>query len=183
VGANVTPVSLPIESRLFATFPSPSYTDAYSIDLPDGTSKDPEVLASFIFSEPPAWHRGLMSLRDRLVSPFGLKTASQLTAPSAENAADRVALFKVYSKTSTEIVLGEDDKHLDFRLSLLYRDSTSPFVNPRLILSTVVQCHNLWGRAYLLAIGAFHRLIVQTSLSHAAGRGWPREKLALPTHR
>lgn len=83
-----------------------------------------------------------------------------------------VNIFKVYSKGQTEIILGEDDKHLDFRLSLLFSEAALPFAKLRLILSTVVHCHNRLGRLYIFAIAPFHRLLVRSSMRHAARLGW-----------
>jgi hypothetical protein len=42
-----------------------------------------------------------------------------------------------------------------------------------LTVSTVVHCHNLPGRAYLLVIAPFHRMVVKASLRRAARVGWP----------
>ncbi|HEY0660116.1 MAG TPA: DUF2867 domain-containing protein [Lysobacter sp.] len=145
--------------------------DAYSIDLPSGASNNPEVLARFIFSQLPSWMIGLMKVRDALVAGFGLKTAKQLQSIDAGE--NRVGLFKIYGRRQTEIILGEDDKHLDFRLSVLCADALSPLGQRRLVLSTVVRCHNRLGRMYIFLIAPFHRLVVRSSLSHAARMGWP----------
>jgi len=70
--------------------------------------------------------------------------------------------------------LGEDDKHLDFRLSVLRSPDLSPTLGGQLTVSTVVHCHNLLGRAYILVIAPFHRLVVKASLRRAARIGWPK---------
>src|SRR4051812_12088628 len=93
--------------------------DAYSIELPSGASTDPELLARFIFSHQASWINRLIAIRDAFVGRFGLKTARQLTSLGAGDKTGRVGIFKVYSTSRTEIVLGEDDKHLDFRVSVL----------------------------------------------------------------
>ena len=87
---------------------------------------------------------------------------------------DRIGIFKVYGKSETELVLGEDDKHLDFRLSVLRTPDLSPTLGGQLTVSTVVHCHNFLGRAYLLVIAPFHRLVVKASLRRAAHIGWPK---------
>jgi len=114
-----------------------------------------------------------MAVRDAVVDKFGLKTATQLTSLVAASGTDRVGFFKIYSASPTEVVLGEDDKHLDFRLSVLCTNQPSPDGKRYLTLSTVVHCHNLLGRLYIRAIAPFHRLIVRSSLSRAARIGWP----------
>jgi hypothetical protein len=163
----VTPVSLPPESGVANVYPSVNLADAYSIELPIGASTNPEVLANFIFSQQAPWIGSLMTVRDALVAGFGLKTAKHLTSLGVETKAGRVGIFKIYSTSQTEIVLGEDDKHLDFRLSVLCSGKR------HLILSTVVHCHNRLGRLYIQLIAPFHRLVVQSSLRRAARAGWP----------
>jgi hypothetical protein len=77
--------------------------------------------------------------------------------------------------------LGEDDKHLDFRISVLRQMRTiSSGPAPYLIVSTVVRCHNGLGRLYLAAVGPIHRVIFPAMLRRAASAGWPIS--ATPTH-
>lgn len=166
-----TAVALPTESAVSDVFTSVNLADAFAIRLPPGASNDPDVLARFIFSHQPAWVGTLMSVRDTIVASFGLKTAKHLALLANDPRANRVGIFRVYSTDATEIVLGEDDKHLDFRLSL--RCADSPESGRHLTLSTVVHCHNLLGRAYLFIIAPFHRAVVSASLRRAARVGWP----------
>ena len=164
--------ALPPESRLGAVYPHPNLADAYTIDLPPGTSNDPELLARFIFSRRPRWVAALMGLRDTVAAAFGLKTGRKLSAD--DRSGSRVGIFRLYEKSGTEVILGEDDKHLNFRASVLYRPGQGgPAQPPSLVLSTVVECHNLLGRTYLTLIAPFHRLVVQSFLRQAAKAGWP----------
>ena len=168
-----TPVSIPPESRIAKAYASTNLADAYSIELPSGTSTNPELLARFIFSHQAPWISSLIAVRDAIVGRFGLKTAKQLTSLGAQNKTGRLGIFKIYGTSPTEIVLGEDDKHLDFRLSVLCSNQLSPGGKRHLTLSTVVHCHNRLGRLYILVIAPFHRLVVQSSLRRAAHLGWP----------
>jgi hypothetical protein len=169
----VTSVSLTQESGIGGIYAAVSLADAYSIELPPEASTNPELLARFIFSQQPAWIRNLTAVRDMLVAGLGLKTAKNLESLAANNRASRVAFLKIYSTSQTEIVLGEDDKHLDFRVSVLCLGQSSLTGKRQLVMSTVVHCHNRLGRLYIRLIAPFHRLIVQASLRHAARVGWP----------
>lgn len=169
----VTSVAIPRESAIANAYASTHLADAFSIELPPGASRDPEVLARFIFAHQAAWIRGLLALRDALVGGFGLKTGRQLASLEAEGGAGRLHIFRMYAKTASEVVLGEDDKHLDFRLSVLCSPPTSPGAGGRLTMSTVVHCHHGLGRFYILLIAPFHRRIVRSSLRSAARSGWP----------
>ena len=147
--------------------------DAYSIELPNGASTNPELLARFIFAHQAPWIGRLISVRDALVAGFGLKTGKRLASLEAGSGSGRLSIFKIYSKSPTEVVLGEDDKHLDFRLSVLCSGQSAPGAKRHLTLSSVVHCHNRLSRLYIFLIAPFHRLVVQSSLHSAARVGWP----------
>ena len=164
----VTSVPVPSTSGITQLYKSMDLADAFAIRLPPGTSSDPDVLARFILSHQPSWIGWLTKARDAIVGGFGLKTAKYLAS-----LANRVGVFKVYSTDQHEIVLGEDDKHLDFRVSVLCCGNTGEEGGRQLVLSTVVQCHNRLGRVYLFVIAPFHRLVVKASLLRAARVGWP----------
>lgn len=168
-----TPVALPAQSHITDVYTSVNLADAFAIALPSSASSDPDVLARFIFLHQPYWIGKLLRVRDMIVVGFGLKTAKHLATLANDAMANRVGIFKVYGKNENEIVLGEDDKHLDFRLSVLCTRGTAPDSSRQLTLSTVVHCHNRLGRAYLFAIAPFHRLVVKATLRRAALVGWP----------
>ena len=170
----VTAVALPEAASIRTMYASTDLADAYAIRLPAHASSDPEQLARLILSNQAPWVGQLMRMRDAIVGRLGIKTAQQLqNAPDAA-VGDRIYIFKVYAKTAHEVVLGEDDSHLDFRLSVLHEPATTAAGStPRLIVSTVVHCHNRLGRAYIALIAPFHRAVVQSALRREARSGWP----------
>jgi hypothetical protein len=169
-------VAIPTDARAHGFYDTPYLADAYAISLPPDVVANPEQLARYVFENQPAWVDTLMGLRDTLVAGFGLKTAKQLAAPSADKTNKRVGIFKIYASNANEVFLGEDDKHLDFRISVQLRPAAASTVGsaPQLIVSTVVHCHNLLGRSYITVIAPFHRQVVQSGLRRAAKLGWPR---------
>jgi hypothetical protein len=171
---HVTQVDLPPQSAVANLYMPANLADAFAIQLPMDASSDPEVLARFLFSNQPSWISALMIVRDAIVAPFGLKTASHLASQSGDIEAKRIGLFKIYSTSQTEIILGEDDEHLNFRVSLLCALERGPQAGRTLTASTVVQCHNLLGRLYIVVISPFHRAVVKASLRRAAHIGWPK---------
>jgi hypothetical protein len=175
--SNLTPVkqvALPSQSAVVTAFKSVNLADAFSIQLPPDASTNPGVLARFIFSEQPSWIGALTKVRDTIVAGFGLKTAKHLATLSSDATASRIGIFKVYGTSETEVVLGENDKHLDFRVSILCTPNSLENTGNQLTLSTVVHCHNRLGRAYLSVIAPFHRQVVKASLRQAASVGWPK---------
>jgi len=170
----VRPVPLPTQSAVATVYQSTNLADAFAIRLPFGSSRDPDVLWRFLISQQPSWIGWLTNVRDAIVACFGLKTAKHLATLSSEAEADRIGIFKVYGRSDNEIVLGEDDRHLDFRLSVLRTPDLSPTLGGQLTVSTVVHCHNLLGRVYISVIAPFHRQVVKASLRRAARIGWPQ---------
>ena len=170
----VKAVAIPAQSPVTTVYESMNLADAFAVRLPFGTSGDPIVLWRFVMSQQPSWIGWLTNVRDAIVACFGLKTAKHLATLSNEANGDHIAFFKLYCKSESEIILGEDDKHLDFRLSVLRSPDLSPTLGGQLTVSTVVHCHNLLGRAYLFVIAPFHRLVVKASLRRAARIGWPK---------
>jgi hypothetical protein len=171
---SVRSVALPPESAVTRLYSAPDLADAYAVRLPDNAIDDPELLARFLFAHQASWVAKLLALRDVLVARFGIKTARQLRHEGAGGSRERVDIFRIYTRSAHEIILGENDSHLDFRLSVLQQTrSTQDGRSRYLVLSTVVNCHNTLGRAYIVAIAPFHRLVVRSSLQRAARMGWP----------
>lgn len=73
----------------------------------------------------------------------------------------RIDFFPVRSVAHDEIVLGEDDAHLGFRVSFLRRPSAG---GVEVVATTVVHVRNAFGRAYIAVISPFHRIVVRASL-------------------
>ncbi|HEY4069851.1 MAG TPA: DUF2867 domain-containing protein [Burkholderiaceae bacterium] len=164
----VDAVPLPAGSRATGFYPHPDLADAFAVRLPAEATHDPEALARFLFAGQAPWVARLLWLRDRIVALFGIKTTRELQS-RPEPAVRRIGFFRIYAQDASEILLGEDDSHLDFRLTVRCEPRTQ-----QLVVTTVVQCHNLVGRLYILVISPFHRLVVRSALRRAARAGWPR---------
>lgn len=167
--AIATPAAVPAASLLSAHAATAPYRDAWSVPLPRlPDDMNPVVVA--MFQSGPRWLDGLMRLRNALVRPLGLKTgpvgAAALSPPFAEG--DFIGMFRVYAVTPHEVILGEDDRHLDFRISLLVEERAPD--GGILTASTVVAPHNALGRTYLRVVLPFHRFIVPVMVAGAARR-------------
>jgi hypothetical protein len=171
----VDAIPMPLACSLHGMYPRVDLSDSYAVALPPGTVHDPERLARCLFERPAPWMEGLMGVRDFAVSWFGLKTARALRASSGTASGERIGIFKVYFRGREEILLGEDDRHLDFRISILLQVSAQPEQAATLVMSTVVHCHNRLGHVYLTVIAPFHRLLARATLRRAAQAGWPSD--------
>lgn len=169
---------LPAHSLLPGSFQPLHYLDAFTADFHDPDHKiGPREAALAFFQSGPRWVGGLMRLRDAVVRLLGLKTAKGHADHAAALAAfrcvpgERMGIFTVKAVGPQEVVLGEDDRHLDFRVSLWMEASASgdPAIRS-LTISTAVRFHNRWGRLYFSFVKPFHRLIVRVMLRRTIKR-------------
>jgi hypothetical protein len=173
---SVKEVPPPPESGVASWFDAADLADAFAvpIDAVD-VARGIDSLARSALGDPAPWIRLLLGLRDTLVAGFGVKTTQEVRRAAIADNAERIDFFRILARSDRELILGEDDRHLDFRLSLLLR------VRPdgsgdELVATTVVRCHNALGRAYLALIARFHRLVVVGNLSRASNKGWRIER-------
>ena len=136
------------------------FTDAFCIEVAD-RDLDARLAAERMMARQPRWAEALLSLRNLLVTPLGLKTSG--ASPGAPR--DMIGIFPVVSETPDRLVAGFNDSHLDFRVVV---DVTTPGGVRQVTATTVVKTHNWLGRTYLALILPFHRLIVPALLRQVA---------------
>ncbi len=144
-----------------SVLPGADFADAFRA-TPAGQDIDLEGVAAGLGSNTPAWVRILLKLRNILVRPFGLVTEDQ-----AGTMRDGRIVFPVLSSEPDRVVMGLDDKHLDFRIVI--DRSKGPGEQMSITATTLVRTHNTGGRLYLTAIKPFHRVIVPAMLRSALG--------------
>ena len=120
-----------------ALLPGYQFADAFQVPAPAGV--DAIEATRLAFAHGPWWIRTLMGVRNGIVRLFGLK-------------AGPASGFPVIRQSADEVVLGFNDKHLDFRIVVVVAGGTAS-------ITTVVRWHNVWGRTYLALIMPFHRVI------------------------
>jgi hypothetical protein len=157
------PLEAVVKADVRSLLPGADFADAFSLVV-DDPALDAVTAAHLAIDRPPGWISGLMSLRDLLVRPFGLVTRHDETLQRRE----RIGAFPVLSQTTERVVMGLDDRHLDFRLSV---DVTALDGRRReVVATTLVKTHNLLGRTYLAIILPFHRRIVPEMMAQVAQR-------------
>jgi hypothetical protein len=152
-------VAPPPESALAPLYAGAHLVDAYAASLAPGDPRDARALAQAALDRPPPWFRALLAIRDTAVGALGLKTSADLREAARRDGGDHIDFFRVLDRRGDELVLGEDDRHLDFRLSVLRRAGRDG--GSEVVLTTVVHCHNHLGRAYLAVIRPMHGLVVR----------------------
>ncbi|RXM38262.1 DUF2867 domain-containing protein [Chryseobacterium sp. CH21] len=152
------------------------YTDSFEGELGAGAQNiDITEIGKAFFTSGPKWGKKMFALRNKVVRLFGLKTGSKTENKLTEQGfkcevGERLGIFKVFDKTNNEIILGEDDKHLDFRVSLLFDKNKNEKDVNFLAISTTVKFHNWLGILYFLPVRPFHKLIVPAMLKNMIGQ-------------
>lgn len=124
------------------------WLDCQRVHVSATATKDPQEWAEAIFHDPPLWVNKALHLRDRAVSLLGLNI-------------EATGSFPVIGHGDREVLVGSDDRHLDFRASV-YR------TNDAVDVITLVQVHNLVGRLYLIPVRLVHGPMVRRMLRRAA---------------
>lgn len=152
------------EARHWQLLPGADFADSYRIPLAASLAQRQIAdIAARMMSGKPAWIAALLALRNRLVAPFGLKGA-QLAVGEVQ-ADNQMPGFPVLDGDASHLLLGMDDRHLDFRLCLEKSSSGSVDEAPQWLTATTVVRTKGWpGKAYLAVIMPFHRRIVRTLL-------------------
>ena len=152
------------------------YVDRYRFAVADpGDRIGLSDLAEAFVGPGPRWVEGLFALRNRIVSVFGFKTP----AARGKNAAghggewesgERVGIFEVLARSTDEIVLGDNDRHLDLRVSLLVERGGRDGREKTLSVTTAVRLNDRLGRCYFCFIKPFHRMIVPAVVKRSLHR-------------
>ena len=104
-----------------------------------------------------------MRVRDVIAGRFGLKTNDAYRTgnprhPVSCQPGERIGLFTVYERTENEAILGEDDRHLDFRVSVILEETA-------VTLTTMVFYRSRLGRWYFAVVRPFHMAIIPRSVA------------------
>jgi hypothetical protein len=133
--------------------------DTYTTPLRADDSREPAAWQAGLFAGIPGWVSALMGVRHVLVKPFGLETGG------AKSLGDG---FPVLSSSPTRIVMGIDDKHLDFRLVV---DVDEPAGD--VAFTTLVQIHGRSGRAYWAVVKHFHPVVMRSMMARIPSPATP----------
>ncbi len=149
--------SIPKGSLISQKFDDFHYCDSFSIVIQSDDSID--TITTEIFKTP-KWADLLMGMRNAMFSLFGLDKGGYKDRRYIADyypVGSRAVYFTVIDRNDNEIVTAENDKHLDFRISVFENEEEH---NRRIHLTTLVKYHNTLGRFYFFIIRAFHRRIV-----------------------
>jgi hypothetical protein len=144
--AGIEVVAVPEGALALTTVDRTDYADAYSVRLPSATSFDLEtVTIGWVAAASPCWARA-----DR--SPA--QTLKELRPPPIMLA-------------SNEIVIGADEDHLNFRVSVMLSEHGG---EQWATASTIVQFNNWRGVAYFVPVRIGHQVLLPQIMRNLAPR-------------
>jgi hypothetical protein len=150
---------LPEGTSILEGMASVDYLDSYVALTPDASIGE---ITEKVFALP-WWVLFALRVRHVLIAkPFGLTTGRFDSAEATGTGSEPVP---VITRCANEIVMGSDDKHLYYRISVM-KESLGE--ETRVFLSTAVRFHNVWGRLYFLPVQVGHRLVVRSLLKKLA---------------
>lgn len=126
-----------------------------------------------IFGYRPTWMKLALTIRNMLASVGGLEAPAPRDLFKGDTDTNyriggRIGVWPIYAISDDELVAGRDNKHLDFRVSVM-RTNAAGVRN--VVVSTVCVAHNAFGRAYLRGVIPFHRWGLRRLIASAVGAG------------
>jgi len=170
--ADARAVAVPACSNVLTSLKRIDFADAYECPL-SKPQMDASAAYWAVFGVAPIWVRWLMSLRGHiairlgLAHPFDTYQSNADLVPTFQPGV-RLGPFTVQSVSAHELIVGDDDKHLNFRISCLKTESGGRAV---ITISTVVEIHNSLGRFYMIVVKPFHRFIAPFMVRRAVSQG------------
>ena len=154
---------VPDSSIILKNFGKVNYCDSYQIIK--NTNDTIDNITTEIFKTP-IWVDYLIKIRNSIAGLFGLKTENKKDTNVANHYSigSKAVYFTVIDRNDYEIVMAENDKHLNFRTSVLINRNG---IDSKIYLTTIVRYNNIWGRLYFMPVKPFHSIIMKSILKRA----------------
>lgn len=140
------------------TFGTVDYVDSYMVRV--NTQETVDEILNRVFQSP-RWVDALMAIRNAIVGIFNLKTGGKEPKKNHYEVGDKTDIFTISARNGNEIVMAEEDKHLNFRTSVLvvqHGDDCEAY------LTTIVHYNNFFGRFYFFFVKPFHQQIMKVCM-------------------
>lgn len=126
-----------------------------------------------VFGHHPQWMKQVLHMRNALAARAGLDVPpaddiAHFVRKPEYRVGDTIGPWPIFALTDNELVVGRDNSHLDFRLSIL---KTASGESMDVTISTVCRVHNAFGKVYLLGVIPFHKQGVKWLIRRAVEAG------------
>jgi hypothetical protein len=149
---------LPKNSILLNGWEKCDYLDCFSVQLPKPETVD-SALTRFFGKA----NGGVVYVSDENnhVKKYRLGKITEDLSGIYYPIGSRAVLFNVINRTKSEIVLGEEHKHLDFRTTILVEHNGNETI---MFSSTAVRYNKPIGKLYFFFVKPFHSLLIKLFL-------------------
>jgi hypothetical protein len=170
---SVVECDVPSESALGKTLiERADFSDAYRVPLRRPEAGVVEIFFA-IFAHRPVWMNLLLIARNKVAGFAGLETPTTSEILNIEKrdryiVGQKIGPWPIFFLGPNELVAGRDNKHMDFRLSIMkvcYEN------RPSVVVSTLCMVHNRFGRYYLSSITPLHKFGLRKLMASALAAG------------
>jgi hypothetical protein len=144
------------------------FRDAYRAPL---SRSDLGVVEIFfaIFARRPAWMNLMLIARNKAAALAGLEVPTTSEIVNMEKreryrVGEKIGPWPIFFLGSDELVAGRDNKHMDFRLSIM---RVNHGTRPSVVVSTLCMVHNKFGQYYLSSIIPIHKFGLRRLMASA----------------
>ena len=122
-----------------------------------------------IFAHRPVWMKLMLIARNQVAGLAGLDTPTTSEILNIERrnryvVGQKIGPWPIFFLGPEELIVGRDNKHMDFRLSIMkIRDGHGASV----VVSTLCMVHNRFGRYYLSSITPLQKIGLRKLLANA----------------
>ena len=144
------------------------FHDAYRAPLSHSDRGVVEIFFA-IFAQRPGWMKLMLIARHKAAALAGLEVPTTSEIMSMEQrehyfVGEKIGPWPIFFLSSDELVAGRDNKHMDFRFSIIkVRDG----VRLSVVVSTFCMVHNKFGQYYLSSIIPIHKFGLRWLMANA----------------
>ena len=122
-----------------------------------------------IFGQRPGWMNLMLIARNKAAALAGLEvpTASEITNMERRDRyfiGEKIGPWPIFFLSSDELIAGRDNKHMDFRLSIM---KVPDGARASVIVSTLCFVHNKFGQYYLSSTIPIHKFGLRRLMASA----------------
>ena len=144
------------------------FRDAYRAPLSHSDLSVVEIFFA-IFARRPGWINLMLIARNKAAALAGLEvptTAETINMEKRDHyfVGEKIGPWPIFFLDSDELVAGRDNKHMDFRLSIMKMHDG---IRPSIVVSTLCMIHNKFGQYYLSSIIPFHKFGLRRLMASA----------------
>jgi Protein of unknown function (DUF2867) len=144
------------------------FRDAYRAPLSHSDRGVVEIFFA-IFGHRPGWMNMMLIARNKMAALAGLEVPTTSEIMNTERRdryfiGEKIGPWPIFYLSSDELVAGRDNKHMDFRLSIM---KLHDGVRPNVVVSTLCMVHSKFGRYYLSSITPIHKFGLRRLIANA----------------